>query len=111
MMCPAASASAQVYRSGNSIRSEEESCCSIIESDETHSNSYTVWKQMGSPQNPTAEQYASTKGGGTTAAFGVHPSGFDVTDGKVIIDTALPRQATSLMCPKVVRSRGCDAEK
>ena len=36
--------------------------------DDTHSNSYTVWKAMGSPQSPTPEQYARLKAGGTTGA-------------------------------------------
>jgi len=26
--------------------------------DERHSNAYTAWKEMGSPQNPTPDQYA-----------------------------------------------------
>ncbi len=29
--------------------------------DNEHSNSYEVWKKMGSPQNPTAEQIANWK--------------------------------------------------
>ena len=36
--------------------------------DETHSNSYTVWKQMGSPQAPTAEQYARLREAGQLRA-------------------------------------------
>ena len=32
--------------------------------DDTHSDSYTVWKQMGSPQSPTAEQYARLRHAG-----------------------------------------------
>ncbi len=29
--------------------------------DDSHSNAYTVWKAMGSPQNPSAEQIAALK--------------------------------------------------
>jgi xylan 1,4-beta-xylosidase len=32
--------------------------------DETHSNSYSVWKGMGSPQTPTPEQYTRLKEAG-----------------------------------------------
>ncbi len=64
--------------------------------DETHSNSYTVWKAMGSPQTPTPEQYAQLKAAGQLELLS-SPEWLDVSDGKVTIDTALPRQATSLM--------------
>jgi xylan 1,4-beta-xylosidase len=32
--------------------------------DETHSNAWTAWKKMGSPQQPTAEQYAALEAAG-----------------------------------------------
>ena len=64
--------------------------------DEMHSNSYSVWKQMGSPQNPTAEQYAQLKAAGQLELL-TSPEWLDVNDGKVTIATALPRQATSLI--------------
>ena len=32
--------------------------------DNDHSNAYTVWKNMGSPQKPTPEQYAELKAAG-----------------------------------------------
>jgi xylan 1,4-beta-xylosidase len=67
--------------------------------DQSHSNSYTVWKQMGSPQNPTAEQYAQLKAAGQLELLN-SPVWLDVNDGKVTIATALPRQATSLMLLK-----------
>ena len=64
--------------------------------DDTHSNSYTVWKAMGSPQSPTPEQYAQMKQAGQLELFN-SPEWFDVSDGKVSIATDLPRQAISLM--------------
>ena len=64
--------------------------------DDTHSNSYTVWKQMGSPQSPTPEQYARLKSAGQLELL-TSPQWLDVSGGKVTIATALPRQATSLM--------------
>jgi xylan 1,4-beta-xylosidase len=64
--------------------------------DDTHSNSYTVWKAMGSPQAPTAEQYARLQEAGHLELL-TSPVWLDVSDGKVTIGTDLPRQATSLM--------------
>jgi xylan 1,4-beta-xylosidase len=64
--------------------------------DDTHSNSYTAWKAMGSPQTPTSEQYARLKEAGQLELLD-SPKWLDVTNGKVTIATGLPRQATSLM--------------
>jgi xylan 1,4-beta-xylosidase len=64
--------------------------------DDTHSNSYSVWKQMGSPQTPTVEQYARLKAAGQLELLS-SPEWLDVSGGKVTIATSLPRQATSLM--------------
>jgi xylan 1,4-beta-xylosidase len=64
--------------------------------DETHSNAYTAWKAMGSPQNPTPQQYAQLKAAGQLELL-TSPEWLDVTDGSVSIATELPRQATSLL--------------
>ncbi len=64
--------------------------------DQTHSNSYTVWKKMGSPQNLTPEQYAQLKAAGQLELLD-SPQWLDVIDGKVTLATELPRQAISLM--------------
>ena len=64
--------------------------------DETHSNSYTAWKAMGSPQSPTFEQYARLKEAGQLELLG-SPEWLDVRDGKLLIEMELPRQATSLL--------------
>ena len=64
--------------------------------DDTHSNAYTVWKAMGSPQSPTPEQYAQLKAAGQLELL-TSPEWLDVSNGKVTIATSLPRQATSLM--------------
>jgi len=64
--------------------------------DETHSNAYTVWKQMGAPQAPTAEQYARLKEAGQLELLS-SPEWMDVRDGKLLIEMELPRQATSLL--------------
>jgi xylan 1,4-beta-xylosidase len=64
--------------------------------DETHSNAYSVWKSMGSPQAPTPEQSTRLKAAGQLELL-TSPTWLDVHDGKVTIETALPRQAVSLM--------------
>ena len=64
--------------------------------DETHSNSYTVWKAMGSPQSPTPAQYAQLKAAGQLELL-TSPDWLDVSDGKVTIPTSLPRQSLSLL--------------
>ena len=64
--------------------------------DETHSNAFTAWKQMGSPQTPTAEQIAQLKAAGQLQLL-TSPEWLDVANGKVNVETALPRQAVSLL--------------
>jgi len=64
--------------------------------DETHSNAFTAWKNMGSPQSPTPEQYASLKAAGQLELL-ASPTWLDVDKGRVTIDTSLPRQAVSLL--------------
>jgi xylan 1,4-beta-xylosidase len=64
--------------------------------DEKHSNAYTVWKEMGSPQSPTAEQYARLKQAGQLELL-TSPTWTDVDGGRVSIEMELPRQATSLL--------------
>ena len=64
--------------------------------DQTHSNSYTLWKSMGSPQKPSEEQYAQLKAAGHLELLN-SPVWLDVENGRVTIPTGLPRQATSLL--------------
>jgi xylan 1,4-beta-xylosidase len=64
--------------------------------DGMHSNSYMVWKAMGSPQAPSPEQYAQLKAAGQLQLMS-SPEWLDVRDGKLHIETTLPRHATSLM--------------
>ena len=64
--------------------------------DDTHSNAYTVWKAMGSPQSPTPEQYAQLKAAGQLQLL-TSPEWLDVSGGKITVSTSLPRQAISLM--------------
>lgn len=64
--------------------------------DETHSNAYAAWKAMGSPQSPSPEQVARLKAAGQLELL-ASPQWLDVRDGKVAIETQLPRQAVSLL--------------
>jgi xylan 1,4-beta-xylosidase len=64
--------------------------------DDTHSNAYTVWKSMGSPQQPTTEQYAQLKSEAGLQLL-TSPVWLDVVDGKLDLSTELPRQGISLL--------------
>ena len=64
--------------------------------DETHSNAYTVWQQMGSPQHPTAQQYAELQAAGQLQLL-TSPEWVDVTNSEVNVSTELPRESISLL--------------
>jgi xylan 1,4-beta-xylosidase len=64
--------------------------------DDVHSNSYAVWKAMGSPQHPTAAQYADLQASGQLQMLN-SPVFMDVLDGKVQLKMELPRQGISLI--------------
>jgi xylan 1,4-beta-xylosidase len=64
--------------------------------DSEHSNSYEVWKKMGSPQNPTKEQIATLEKAGQLETLG-RPVKKSVKGGKLVVDISLPRQAVSLV--------------
>jgi xylan 1,4-beta-xylosidase len=64
--------------------------------DDTHSNAYTAWLALGSPQSPTPAQYAQIKEAGQLQTL-TSPQWLDVTAGSVTLPIDLPRQATSLL--------------
>lgn len=64
--------------------------------DDKHSNSYEVWKAMGSPQNPTAEQIKALEKAGQLAILDT-PKEVTLTNGMAIISMTLPRQGVSLV--------------
>jgi xylan 1,4-beta-xylosidase len=64
--------------------------------DDTHSNAYTVWKAMGSPQQPTTAQYAQLKAQAGLQLL-TSPAWMNVTGGKLTLKTELPRQGISLV--------------
>jgi xylan 1,4-beta-xylosidase len=64
--------------------------------DENHSNAWTVWKAMGSPQHPTPEQYARLEAAGQLQ-LADSPRWVDVRGGATKLEFLLPRQGVSLM--------------
>jgi xylan 1,4-beta-xylosidase len=64
--------------------------------DATHSNSYSAWKTMGSPQEPTADQQQQLETAGQLQLV-ESPSWLRNESGTVSIRFALPQQAVSLI--------------
>jgi xylan 1,4-beta-xylosidase len=64
--------------------------------DETHSNSWTAWKKMGSPQQPTAEQYAALEEAGELQQFD-SPHWISLQEGAANLDLELPRESLALI--------------
>ena len=64
--------------------------------DQGHSNAYSVWKEMGSPQNPTAEQYARLEAAGRLE-MAESPRWVSSRNGSLEMNLPLPRQSVSLL--------------
>lgn len=64
--------------------------------DRDHSNAYTLWQKMGSPQNPTKEQYSQLESAGKLQAL-EPPGSLPAGSGKVELNFSMPRQAVSLV--------------
>lgn len=64
--------------------------------DQDHSNAYTLWQRMGSPQNPTAQQYAELEKAGQLALLAPAET-VQVQGGRVLLNFPLQRQAVSLL--------------
>jgi xylan 1,4-beta-xylosidase len=64
--------------------------------DQSHSNAYTLWKEMGSPQNPTNDQIVMLERAGQLAMM-EKPRKINVTKGAVKVIINLPRQGVSLL--------------
>jgi xylan 1,4-beta-xylosidase len=64
--------------------------------DHEHSNAYTAWQKMGSPKQPTAEQYVQLEKAGQLESMG--PSQPVTSDNGVAnVEIKLPRQGVSLL--------------
>lgn len=64
--------------------------------DQSHSNSYTVWQAMGSPQQPTPAQYAQLEAAGQLQMLG-SPEWRVPVKGALDVAFPLPRQGVSLI--------------
>jgi len=64
--------------------------------DSEHSNSFSAWQRMGSPQKPTPKQYAHLEKAGQLAVMGA-PETLSMKGGKTKVRLKLPRQALSLL--------------
>jgi xylan 1,4-beta-xylosidase len=64
--------------------------------DADHSNSYETWKRIGSPQNPTPEQYAQLEQAGQLQLLS-SPEWVNRANGRVTLRFSLPRQGVSLL--------------
>jgi xylan 1,4-beta-xylosidase len=64
--------------------------------DDDHSNAYTVWKQMGSPQDPAPDQYARLEAAGQLQLL-TSPEWREPKDGKLTFAFPLPHHAVSLL--------------
>jgi xylan 1,4-beta-xylosidase len=64
--------------------------------DQDHSNAYETWKNMGSPQDPTPEQYEALERSSELALL-ESPRWMQTTGGTLKLPFVLPRQGVSLL--------------
>lgn len=64
--------------------------------DQQHSNSYTVWKKLGSPQQPTPEQYAQLEAAGQLQLLN-SPEYVNAKNGQIELNFTMPRLSVSLV--------------
>ena len=64
--------------------------------DNEHSNSYEVWKKMGSPQNPTEAQIVELQKAGQLQTIG-NVENVNVKNGMALINVNLARQGVTLL--------------
>ena len=64
--------------------------------DDAHSNAFTAWQRMGSPQTPTSTQYTQLEKAGKLTLL-ESASKVNIENGKTTLHFMLPRQAVSLL--------------
>ncbi len=64
--------------------------------DASHSNAYTLWQQMGSPEQPTAEQYAALQRRAGLELL-TSPAWLNATNGVLTLHTELAPNSLSLL--------------
>jgi xylan 1,4-beta-xylosidase len=65
--------------------------------DESHSNAFTAWKKMGSPEKPTPEQYTQLEKSGQLELLESATPTVAVSHGTAKLQFNLPRQSVSLV--------------
>jgi xylan 1,4-beta-xylosidase len=64
--------------------------------DDEHSNAYTAWRKMGSPQKPTMDQRAALEKASELTKL-AEPEEVESRDGNVKLRLTMPRQSVSLL--------------
>jgi xylan 1,4-beta-xylosidase len=64
--------------------------------DQTHSNAYTLWQKLGSPQHPTPDQYQQLKQAGQLTQ-NADPQTIQFQNSQTTLHLPLPRQAVELL--------------
>jgi xylan 1,4-beta-xylosidase len=64
--------------------------------DDRHSNAFTAWKSLGSPLQPTSEQFTQLEKAGQLAESGSSQN-LSITNGQAVLKLELPRQSVSLL--------------
>jgi xylan 1,4-beta-xylosidase len=64
--------------------------------DERHSNAFTAWKELGSPQAPSPDDVERLRAAGQLALDG-SPKWLPVQDGQVKVSVTMPRQSVILL--------------
>jgi xylan 1,4-beta-xylosidase len=64
--------------------------------DEEHSNAFSAWKRMGSPQSPTPVEYDKLLAAGKLTML-EKPASAAIQNGETKLSFSLPRQAVSLL--------------
>ena len=64
--------------------------------DQEHSNAFTAWLRLGSPAQPTPEQYAQLEKAGHLAAASA-PEILKIENATATVRLKLPRQAVALL--------------
>jgi xylan 1,4-beta-xylosidase len=70
--------------------------CEHFRVDSDHSNAFTAWKEVGSPQSPAASEYDRLQQAGQLQQP-TSPAWIEVQRGTVQLRLTLPRQGLSLL--------------
>jgi len=70
--------------------------CHHFRIDDTHSNAFRAWQRLGSPQQPTPEQYLKLEAAGRLGSIPA-PQTSTAKPGTIAVRISLPRQAVSLL--------------